>query len=179
MYTLSDILSAKPADSKINADTDRNNSAQDQQQSTQPAPNSSFQPKVKKSAFSRAAPKKSAFTRTSKTTHVDTSDASSDIRTERSQIIIDGIPSALIASTQDDGERTVSTKKNASTVRSSTSKIAATPSQAYSDNNHNNASSTMTLDEQLQKLLDAFLLKTEALKEGTSTQNLSVGQPIR
>jgi hypothetical protein len=179
MYTLSDVLSAKPADSNINADTDRNNSTQDQHQSTQPAPDSSFQPKVKKSAFSRAAPKKSAFTRTSKTTHADTSAASSNIRTERSQIIIDGIPSALTASTQDDGEMTTCTKRKARTVRSSTSKIAGTPSQAYSDNNHNSSASTMTLDEQLQKILDAFLLKTEALKEGISTQNLSVGQPIR
>jgi len=178
MYTLSDVLpggSTSPTDNGT-AETVSKTASSNKPRS------------VKKSAFSRA-PKKSAFTRKSNT-NTATPARATPATTPQQSSIIDGIPLALSATNHGHEEEMVIETSN---LRSSTDKIAATKSVAYSqlDNsvtNNTDSSTTATsqshppppppksLDEHLRNVLDVFLLKTEALKEGTSTQSMVAGQ---
>mmetsp|Transcript_26540 Transcript_26540/g.63192 ORF Transcript_26540/g.63192 Transcript_26540/m.63192 type:complete len:511 (+) Transcript_26540:167-1699(+) len=173
MYTLSDVLpggSTSPTDNGT-AETVSKTASSNKPRS------------VKKSAFSRA-PKKSAFTRKS-----NTKKAAMPAAKPQQSSIIDGIPLALSETNHGQEEMVI----EASNLRSSTDKIAATKSVAYSqlDNStiaQTGSSTTATsqshppppppksLDEHLRNVLDVFLLKTEALKEGTSTQSMVAGQ---
>ena len=168
MYTLSDVL---PGDGSNPPSVD-NGTTEVESKAI-----SSTKPKAaKKSAFSRA-PKKSAFTRKSAS---KSQSQSSSQQPQQHQQLIDGIP--LDLSDANHGQEEMVMDERTSNLRSSTEKIAATKSVAYSQQPDTDPTSTATsrppksMDEHLRNILDVFLLRTEALKEGTSTQSMVAGQ---
>ena len=176
MYTLSDVL---PGDEQSNSPSGNDGTTETESKAT----SSSKSRTVKKSAFSRA-PKKSAFTRKSNVVAATSSKPqpqSSSLQQQQQQQqqqLIDGIPLDLSEANHGQEEMVIDETSN---LRSSTDKIAATKSVAYSqqpDTDSSTATSrpAKSMDDHLRNILDVFLLRTEALKEGTSTQTMAAGQ---